>query len=297
MDTKWLQDFLTLADVGNFTRAAELRHSSQAAFSRRIQSLENWVGAKLIDRSRYPLYLTPEGESFQKNALAILSQLEEAKVSNVQFQEIQSVRIALSYTLALSRLPNWWKTWCGGQQLMCQTKVGNALETIAGFEAGAADILISYYQPTQNIPLEKSLYDRTILMSETLRPYCSEKLLKKRSFTFPGDKNRPVPFFNYSSDAYFHRLVNSIIEKPGAEFCGNLLGESEMSEVLSSFVAEGLGVAWLSDSSIIHKSMNKLVSLDKTGAWSMDIDVVAFVAKDKLNGHIKKIWQKILEEF
>ncbi|MGL4976364.1 MAG: LysR family transcriptional regulator, partial [Bosea sp. (in: a-proteobacteria)] len=40
MDIRWLQDFLTVAETGNFTRAAERRNASQAAFSRRIQSLE-----------------------------------------------------------------------------------------------------------------------------------------------------------------------------------------------------------------------------------------------------------------
>lgn len=52
MDTRWFQDFVTLAEVRNFTRAAEIRNVSQAAFSRRIQALEHSVGAKLIDRSR-----------------------------------------------------------------------------------------------------------------------------------------------------------------------------------------------------------------------------------------------------
>ncbi|MGH8818064.1 MAG: LysR family transcriptional regulator, partial [Achromobacter pestifer] len=58
MDTRWLQDFITLSEVRNFTRAAEARNLSQAAFSRRIQSLENWVGARLIDRSAFPTQLT-----------------------------------------------------------------------------------------------------------------------------------------------------------------------------------------------------------------------------------------------
>jgi len=44
MDTRWFQDFVTLAEVRNFTRAAEIRNVSQAAFSRRVQALEHWVG-------------------------------------------------------------------------------------------------------------------------------------------------------------------------------------------------------------------------------------------------------------
>ncbi len=54
MDLRWFQDFLTLAECGQFTTAAELRHVSQSAFSRRIQSLETWAGAALIDRAAFP---------------------------------------------------------------------------------------------------------------------------------------------------------------------------------------------------------------------------------------------------
>ena len=41
METKWLEDFISLDETNNFSRSAALRHVTQPAFSRRIQSLEN----------------------------------------------------------------------------------------------------------------------------------------------------------------------------------------------------------------------------------------------------------------
>ena len=64
METKWLEDFISLAETRSFSRSAELRHVTQPAFSRRIQSLEAWLGADLIDRTSYPTSLTPSGEVF-----------------------------------------------------------------------------------------------------------------------------------------------------------------------------------------------------------------------------------------
>ena len=44
LDLEWLEDFLALAETGNFSRAAEARAIAQPAFSRHIRDLEDWVG-------------------------------------------------------------------------------------------------------------------------------------------------------------------------------------------------------------------------------------------------------------
>ena len=48
MNLSWLEDFLALAASGNFSRAAQERHMTQPAFSRRIRALEEWLGATLF---------------------------------------------------------------------------------------------------------------------------------------------------------------------------------------------------------------------------------------------------------
>ena len=50
MNLSWLEDFLVLSASGNFSRAADERHMTQPAFSRRIRALEEWLGADLFDR-------------------------------------------------------------------------------------------------------------------------------------------------------------------------------------------------------------------------------------------------------
>jgi DNA-binding transcriptional LysR family regulator len=76
MDTKWLEDFVSLAETRSFSRSAQLRHVTQPAFSRRIQSLEAWAGVHLVDRSTYPTQLTPAGTLFYAQALDILQSLQ-----------------------------------------------------------------------------------------------------------------------------------------------------------------------------------------------------------------------------
>jgi len=77
MELKWLEDFVSLARTGSFSRSAEERHVTQSAFSRRIQALEIWLGVSLIDRSTYPTTLTAAGRAFRETA-------EESPVKNHQ---------------------------------------------------------------------------------------------------------------------------------------------------------------------------------------------------------------------
>ena len=76
METKWLEDFVSLVETRSFSRSAQLRHVTQPAFSRRIQSLEAWAGADLVDRSSYPMRLTPAGETLYPQALEMLQALQ-----------------------------------------------------------------------------------------------------------------------------------------------------------------------------------------------------------------------------
>ena len=83
METKWLEDFVSLAETNSFSRSAELRHVTQPAFSRRIQSLEAWLGTDLIDRTSYPTRLTHAGEVFFERLERLGAHRDSPQLANV----------------------------------------------------------------------------------------------------------------------------------------------------------------------------------------------------------------------
>ncbi|WP_231138248.1 LysR family transcriptional regulator [Chromobacterium sp. Rain0013] len=103
-----MEDFLVLAETGSFTRAAELRHLTQPAFSRRIKSLESWLGADLIDRTTYPTRLTEAGALFREQAVAMLSQLNTSRALLRGLQPLAdgTLEFAVPHTLSFSFFPN-----------------------------------------------------------------------------------------------------------------------------------------------------------------------------------------------
>ena len=78
MNLRQLAHLTALAEQGSFSRAAERLHLTQSALSRSLQTLEDELGARLIDRSGRRSTLTPLGEAVLARAQRIV--LEAAEI-------------------------------------------------------------------------------------------------------------------------------------------------------------------------------------------------------------------------
>src|SRR5438876_11002460 len=68
MDFDQLETFIEVSRLSSFSRAAEKRFRTQPAISSQIRSLEEEVGAKLLDRSGGKVSLTASGKLFLRFA-------------------------------------------------------------------------------------------------------------------------------------------------------------------------------------------------------------------------------------
>jgi LysR family transcriptional regulator, hypochlorite-specific transcription factor HypT len=292
MDTRWLQDFLTLAETRNFTRAAARRNTSQAAFSRRIQSLEAWAGAPLIDRGVFPPQLTAAGETFRAHAGEVLGRLADAR-SEVEGKPVfgrDHVRVALPYVIATSLFSGWWQAWSAKTGATCALMHGNVLDLVGSLVSGATDIMICHETAQQPVHLDPEQFERRVLAPDRLRPWASRAALAQ-GWSFPGTDRQPVPFLMYSPAIYFARLVDILIEAAPARPHGVRVTESDMADVLHAMAMSGLGVAWLTDATVQARG-GDLVPLGGD-AWSLPLSIVAFRARHARKRSIAEIWSRM----
>ena len=71
-DLNDLLAFRAVAELGSFRKAAESVHISQPAFSRRIEKLEEALGARLLERTTRRVNLTTVGRDFDRQLRQIL---------------------------------------------------------------------------------------------------------------------------------------------------------------------------------------------------------------------------------
>jgi DNA-binding transcriptional LysR family regulator len=75
---KIVRYFVVLAEELNYTRAARLLKIEQSTLSQAINRLESFVDARLFERSRYDVRLTPAGQTFLPEARSIVGHVEFA---------------------------------------------------------------------------------------------------------------------------------------------------------------------------------------------------------------------------
>ena len=109
MELQWIDDFLALCQTRNFTRAAEARCTTQSAYSRRVQKLEEWLGAPLFYRESRPVSLTPAGEEFLTRAHRLREDIFDARraVLSASSHFKKALRIYTTNTLAANFLSPW----------------------------------------------------------------------------------------------------------------------------------------------------------------------------------------------
>lgn len=111
MNIDLMRDFLCCAETLSLTRAAERRNTTQSNMSKRLRSLEEYLGQALIDRSDRPITLTQAGLDFLPVARQILSEIDVFKGRSAPWYPTEgglSIAMPHSATVTVfSRFKEW----------------------------------------------------------------------------------------------------------------------------------------------------------------------------------------------
>ncbi len=102
-----LRHFLSIVEHGTFTEAAKRSHLSQPALSAAIHRLEEYMGARLLDRGRHGATPTAAGTALLPHAKAALAAIEggRRRVGEVEGLRVGEVRIGAGATATTYLLP------------------------------------------------------------------------------------------------------------------------------------------------------------------------------------------------
>ena len=285
METKWLEDFVSLAETRSFSRSAQLRHVTQPAFSRRIQALEAWAGADLVDRSSYPTRLTAAGTTLYDQALEILQALQNTRAMLRAHSSAGSdmVEFAVPHTLAFTFFPHWlMELRQNFGAVKTRLTALNVHDAVLRLTEGGCDLLIAYHHPSQPFQLDSERYEMVSLGQESLAPYAKADADGQPIHCLPGRPGQPLPYLGYAPGAYLGRVTELILKQAGTAIHLERVYETDMAEGLKAMALEGHGVAFLPHSAVKKELRSrKLVSAVPPGVDSLQMVMDVRVYREK----------------
>ena len=106
MQLKSLKVFCDVVGRRSFSRAANENGISQSAASQIVHHLEEYLGVKLIDRSKRPFVLTPEGHVYHEGCRKLMQRFYklEEEVRSLHQEVAGRVSVASIYSVGLSHM-------------------------------------------------------------------------------------------------------------------------------------------------------------------------------------------------
>lgn len=277
LDLDCLRAFVTIADSGSFTAAAERLLRGQSAISLQVKRLETQLGTRLLDRGPRHVSMTAEGELVLDQARKLLA-MNDALIARAQSPQLSGkVRLGVPEDFATTRLPTLLASFSRAQPLVTlEVTCELTLQLLDRFAAGELDLALVKREPTGPV---------------TGRRVWREPLVwaAGANFSLPSE-GAPLPLVCSPRPCLLRQRATQALDNAGREWriaysCGSLGGNH-------AALRAGLGIAVLPQDMVPH---DLLILEDQTLPDLDDVEVALIEVPD-LSAPAQRLRDTILHE-
>lgn len=148
LSTRQMRAFLQVARLGNFTRAAEQAHITQAGLSILVREMEKQLGCRLFDRTTRVVSLTPEGRRLLPVVERLVTDLDDvaAELGAAGDASRRTLRIAATPLVSSHLLPQVFTTFRQAHpQVSLRLFDADLRDVEAKVTAGDADMGLGFF--------------------------------------------------------------------------------------------------------------------------------------------------------
>lgn len=226
LDLDTVQAFVRIAELGSFTRAAEVTQTTQSAVSLKLKRLEERLGCRLVERTPRRVELSAQGVTFLEHARKLL------EVQDSAFAEFTGARqrltIGISDHVAGPELPALIARMnAQDPQLVIEIRIGSSGELLQSFDRRELDSVIVRFHDGRR--------DGEVLVEE-----------KMGWFAAPGWQNtagEPLPIATMTEPCGVRIMSLQLLDEAGVAWRESFVGGGVAA--VSAAVMAGLGVSAL----------------------------------------------------
>ncbi len=304
LDLDWLEDFIVLAESGNFSRAAQARNIAQPAFSRHIKSLEEWVGVELFDRTSHPVTLTAAGKRLLPEIEDALQRLEAARTQAraAHEQAAMSLQFAATHALSLTFFPGWLSGIEAQLPVPIEGRKMRPIQMVSDSFAACEDLMLqrrAQFLLCHGHPAVANRLDETQFIFAKVG---EDRLLPVTAATASGEPMHQLgeaksatslPVLMYGEASGIGQIMRSVMkaELDGGGF--TTVFTAHHAVLLKTMAIEGRGVAWLPQSLIVNELETKRLVPAGGTRWTVPIEVRLFRPRAELTEAAEGLWRVI----
>ncbi|MFD0959365.1 selenium metabolism-associated LysR family transcriptional regulator [Paenibacillus chungangensis] len=252
-----LHIFYTVSERGSFSAAAQALHMTQPAVTMQVQSLEDYFGTKLLQRSTKRIELTEAGRAllpYARRSIDLIRDTDRA-MSAFTKQLKGKLQLGASLTIAEYILPRLLGPF-GAEypHVSISLKVINTTQIVE--EICNHQLNFGLIEAPVNHP---DMHMEPVMSDElTLIVPCGHPLSEKETVTM--DEVLKYPFILREQGSGTRQVMEQQLLERGFESTAlNIVMELGSTGAVKSAVEAGLGVSFLSASSIKHEAALGLI--------------------------------------
>ena len=259
MELYQLRTFVTVADTGNLTHAAERLFTSQPAVSAHIKALEEELEIKLFDRTPKGMRLTEHGSALREKAQLVLNASSNLKLKAKTLQGILTgqAKIGLNADAEYLLLAKWHNALVSKYtQLKIQLTQDTSIELIKKVSSGRLDITFFSGDSTYNELAYIDLYTTQAVIAaapkwmDQLKNASTEDLAK-------------LPWIYPEPLCIYHKLIRNIFAN--TKHKPSMITSSAAEDSTNALLKAGVGLAFIRDD-----EANVMLKKGEIVVWSGD---------------------------
>lgn len=286
MELVWLEDFVALAENGSFVRAAEARHVTQPAFSRRIRSFETWIGVELFTRTPQGASLTDAGKLILPSVLDEVSRIYRIRSEAQEFagKAAKILQFAATHSLSFTFFPRWIRRAERGAPIEAVRLHSDSMASCEQMLVhGQVQFLLCHRHPEVPPQLPHHQYISKKVGDDMLIPLASPALAVE------GEQSS-LPYLAYTEESGLGRIIQHRLQGKEAFLRLNPLFSSHLAAVLMSMALEGKGIAWLPRSLTEQEVVDGRLVRALDESWDIPLDINLTRPAAPMNRSAEAFW-------
>lgn len=293
MKLSWLDDFVVLAATGNFSRAADERHMTQPAFSRRIRALEEWLGEDLLDRSSHPARLTETGEWFRRLAQYLLAQVARlpGEARAVAEGSSTTLRFAATHVLSFTFMPTWLRSMESRTDVGPIHLVSDVLQHCAALMLQSrVHFVLSHAHPKAEGELQAAGYPSVQIGKDVLIPVSAANESGRPRHPLLSGKSAVVPVLSYTLESGLGSILREVYGAALGRMPVQIAFTAHVASVLRIMALDGRGMAWLPETLIGDDMASGRLVDAASHDWRIDLEVRLYRDRTGMSRAAEAFW-------